>query len=314
MKSNPNQFSTPSADTNPRYRVLRTALLGNAGFSTISGILMLFFPALVGDWLGVQAQLIFQLIGGGLLFFAADLIHQSTRPRMASWRGLYSSIADFGWVVGTVILLVAFPGVLSSQGVMIASAVALIVLAFGVWQLVGVDRLHRSMGSGLYRHCVLVGVNASADNMWQSIAQLGEISRYMPTLKASKIRDEESPGRGCVRECEDQSGKRWAERCSVFDPDTRRFDVEFLCDEPGFPFPASEMLGGWQVMPDGASSCVVMVWWELQPKPRWLAPVLLPLLGFQADRDFPRVIHIMATEAGEQPVSQTRSRLVPRFC
>lgn len=310
------QFASSSISGNivPDSGLLRAALVGNAGFSTICGIVMLGLPATVSHWLGIEKPLVPQLIGAGLLFFAADLIHQATRRRMASWRGLLSCLADFGWVLGTVILLLAFPQTLSSQGTMIVLAVASVVLAFGVLQLIGVDRLHRSPGGSLYRHCILVGVNASADTMWESVSQIGEIARHMPTLKSSKIRDGASPESGCVRECEDRSGKRWAEQCTVFDPEARGFDVEFLCDEPGFPFPASEMRGGWRVVSEGQSSCEVMVWWELRPKPRWLAPVLLPLLAFQADRDFPRVIRNMAAAGDGLTYSKTTARLVPKFC
>ena len=83
--------------------------------------------------------------------------------------------------------------------------------------------------------------------------------------------------------------------------------------------PARAMVGGWEVFPagDGAN---IMVWWELQPKPTFLAPVLLPILAFQADRDFPKVIQPMADAA---PLSENYDptgsklpvvRLTPTLC
>jgi len=135
-----------SSPTGSDSGLLRAALVGNAGFSTICGIVMLALPGTASNWLGIENPLVPQLIGAGLLFFAADLIHQATRRRMASWRGLLSCLADSGWVLGTVILLLAFSQMLSSQGAMIVLAVASVVLAFGILQMVGVGRMHRSPG------------------------------------------------------------------------------------------------------------------------------------------------------------------------
>jgi len=301
-------------------RLLRIALLGNALFSICSGLVMLVAPNLVGEWLGIQADWIYRALGFGLLLFGADLTHQATRRRMASWRGLLSSVADFAWVGGTILLVAFAADWFSSGGLVLLLAVAGVVLFFGVLQLVGVVRLHRLPGSGgLYRHCVLVESGVAAPEMWKIVARLGEISRFMPMLKSSSLRGDLSPGKGCVRQCEDQSGKQWAEECTSFDPAARSFEVRFLCDEPGFPFPATAMRGGWEVIPTGADSCETMVWWELAPNPRWLAPVLMPVLAFQADRDFPKVISNMAAEAAGADLTKpnalrTPVRLVPRFC
>jgi hypothetical protein len=64
-----------------------------------------------------------------------------------------------------------------------------------------------------------------------------------------------------------------------------------------------------------------MVWWELTPKNILLAPVILPLLAFQADRDFPKIIQRMATTAlGNNGAVQAQAnagvlaRLLPRSC
>jgi len=306
--------SNSAIENPPRSGILRAALSANAMFSAASGILMLLQPNLVASWLGIDALWLLQCIGAGLLLFAADLVHQATRARMASWRALLSSLADFGWVGGTVLLLLGFPSIFSPQGTIISLSVAALVLLFGILQLTGIHRLHRTPDGRLLRHCIVVGVNSSADTMWATIEKIGEISRHMPSLKSSKIRHEAPPGVGCVRECEDRSGKRWAEQCTLLNPQSHRFDVEFLCDEPGFPFPASEMRGGWQVLSESPASCEVMVWWELQTKPRWLAPVILPLLAFQADRDFPRVIRRMAAADSDVGHAQVTSRLIPRFC
>ncbi|RMH76268.1 MAG: hypothetical protein D6680_09050 [Cyanobacteria bacterium J007] len=52
--------------------------------------------------------------------------------------------------------------------------------------------------------------------------------------------------------------------------------------------------------------------WELAPKPRFLAPILLPILAFGADRDFVEVIRLMADDA--IPRKDNKTRLALRLC
>lgn len=298
-------------------RPLRFALAANAAFSLTCAVVLLLRPSPAGDWLGIQAPFIFQAVGAGLAVFAADLLHQATRRRMATWRALYASMADFAWVAGTAVLLALFPGVLSPAGTVLAVGVALAVLVFGGWQLSGIARAHRLPDGEGYRHCVLVAADAPADIMWDVIGRLGDICHYMPSLKRSEIRDGAAPGVGAVRECEDRTGKRWAEECTRFTPG-RGFEVRFLAEEPGFPFPVERMHGGWEVYPD-ASGSQLMVWWEFTLKHRLLAPVILALLAYQADRDFPKVVRRMAEAASGRGVEAERktraaARLLPELC
>ncbi len=278
-----------------RSRPLRAALLANAIFSVSCASVMIFTPVWVGDRLNIQIPLALQFIGLGLVIFAADLLHQATRPKMATWRALYASLADFLWVLGTVVGIVFFAKNLSESGLLIVSAVAAIVFTFGAWQFWGINQVHQVPASKLYRHCLLVHTNASAEAMWSVVSQLEDIQNYTPALKSSEILDDKAPGVGAIRRCVNQAGKAWAEECVTFEAG-RRFVVRFLAEAPDFPFPASAMVGGWEVFSseDGAD---VMVWWELQPKPALLAPVLMPMLSFQADRDFPPVIARMAAAA-----------------
>lgn len=305
--------------TTTNTRPLRTALVANAAFSLTCAGLMIFLPSLVGDWLGIQAPSVLQALGIGLGIFAADLLHQATRRRITTWRALYASAADFLWVVGTFALLALFPRALSQTGNTLVVSIAFAVFLFGSWQLWAIGQAHKLQGSRLYRHCILVAVNAPADAMWRVIGRIGDIKQYMPSLKHSIVLDGKTPGVGAVRMCEDRTGKRWAEECIDFKAG-RSFDVRFLSEAPDFPFPAKTMHGGWEVIPaEGGSE--VMVWWELEPKQKLLAPIILPLLAFQADRDFPKIVQRMAADAlgcNTDVINQKNSgvvaRLLPNFC
>jgi len=298
---------------------LRLALAANAVFSLSSALFMLFRPALVGEWLGIHAHLILQLVGIGLVIFAIELIYQATRQRVATWRALLASVADFSWVAGSIVLLLAFPQLFSPSGNVLVLAVAVVVFGFGAWQLWAAGRAHKTGKDDEYRHCIIVETNAPAEKMWRVVGNIGDIKNYMPSLKHSVVLDGKTPGVGAVRACEDRAGKQWSEECTEFNLG-RSFAVRFLSEAPNFPFPARTMSGGWEVTPSNLGS-QVMVWWELTPKNKLLAPVILPLLAFQADRDFPKIIQRMATAAlgnngavQAQPNAGVLARLLPSFC
>lgn len=298
---------------------LRLALAANAVFSLSSALFMLFRSALVGEWLGIHAPLILQLVGCGLVIFAVELIYQATRQRVATWRALLASVADFSWVAGSIVLLLAFPQLLSPLGNVLVLAVAGAVFGFGAWQLWAAGRAHKTGKDGEYRHCIIVETNVPAEKMWRVIGNIGDIKNYMPSLKHSVVLDGKMPSVGAVRACEDYAGKQWSEECTEFNFG-RSFAVRFLSEAPNFPFPAKTMRGGWEVTPSDVGSRIV-VWWELTPKSKLLAPVILPLLAFQADRDFPKIIERMATAALEknsevqiQSNTGVFAGLLPSFC
>lgn len=296
---------------------LRAALLANALFSTLCAMFMILDPGSVGSLLGIEAPLVIRGIGFGLVLFAADLVHQATRPRIATWRALYASVADFLWVLGTLVGIALFPAVLSMSGLVAVLTVAGIVFAFGVWQLRGIRVVHGADDPTIYRHCIVVRVDADADAMWSVVERLGDIKKYMPTLQSSVVLDGKTPEVGAIRRCVDTAGNSWSEECTEFRPGSG-FVVRFLADAPGFPFPATTMVGGWEVIPQDHGTDV-MVWWEMQPKPRWLAIAILPLLAFKVDRDFPPVIERMARDAlgavdDESGDVRPIARLMPQIC
>ncbi|WP_156915030.1 SRPBCC family protein [Rubidibacter lacunae] len=115
-------------------------------------------------------------------------------------------------------------------------------------------------------------------------------------------------------------GRCWSEECVAFNPGSRSFTFRFVSEAPDFPFPASTMIGGWEIKSAGTGS-EVMVWWELTPKPRFLAPVFLPILAFNVDRDFVQIVRRMSDDAlAKNMTDNTLARkharvwLAPRFC
>jgi len=286
----------------------------------------LILPGFIGSLLGRQLPLVLQVLGVGLFLFAGDLIWQATRPRILTWRALLTCVQDALWVIGSAILLIFFASDFSTTGRTLIASIAAMVFFFGMAQYIGILLAHRGHSARMYRHCIPIQVNTPAEKLWNAVGDIGNISRYYPFLKHSKLRENGEPRPGMVRECSDQKGRQWAEEFTAYRPG-KGYELRFITDDPllpKFPFPASEMTGGWDLQPieDGEENnreaTLVTVHWELRPQPAFLAGIIVPLLAFQVDRTFPPGVEQMAIDVnGNEPVKsqpQPFLKLLPRIC
>ena len=111
---------------------LKKVLLTNAGFSALSGLVLLVGATALSQLFGEAHPWIFRGIGIGLLLFAGDILASCRSLPVSRAKALYFSFGDFGWVLGSIALLIGVP--LPAMAVWIVAGVALIVLAFGVAQ------------------------------------------------------------------------------------------------------------------------------------------------------------------------------------
>ena len=111
---------------------LKKVLLTNAGFSALSGLVLILGASALSGLFGEAHPWIFRGIGIGLLLFAGDMLANCCKLPVSRAKALYFSYSDFVWVLGSIALLVATP--LSTVAVAIVAGVALIVLVFGVAQ------------------------------------------------------------------------------------------------------------------------------------------------------------------------------------
>lgn len=123
-------------------RPLRTTLRANAVFSVGSGLVAILAAGAITDWLGVDLAWLVRLIGLGLVGYGGLLVAAArTRPATLCTLGLLATLADVGWVVGTIVIVAS--GAVDPSGAWLLGAVALVVLAFAVEQLVARRRLVR---------------------------------------------------------------------------------------------------------------------------------------------------------------------------
>jgi hypothetical protein len=288
--------------------LLRLALWANAAFSTVTGLLIVREASVIASGFGLGSERIVAGIGAGLIAIAALVgslgAQRQPSPRLA----LFISVADVSWVLGTVGLLAVHPPQRALLAITLGNDA--VVLAFAGLQLLGIARLFRAADQalGAHRVCIEVETPVAPGALWAVVADLGGISRHMPALRRSGLRDGASPAVGAVRECESVAGQTWAERCTAWDPAARQFAVEFDAAAPGFPYPFRTMRGGWAVRPSAGGS-TVQVWWATTPRAFWEAPLVLAFMEASVRRDFPAVVHSMARAAGAPQRSEARHAL-----
>jgi len=285
----------PKSPASLSVRFLRRALFANALFSSLTGSGQLLFAGTLTPLLALElAPAVLPAIGAGLLAFAGYVFWLATQPKPDRFLCLLVSLADLAWVGSSVVLLIAARDQLAPTGLLLIGLTAGIVLLLALLQLHGLARSFRaSPGSREIRVCVEVSTPAAADILWLNVEQLGRIADFMPSLASSSLRGGAAPGVGAIRDCADHRGRHWSECCTRWAPMHREFDVAFLTDEPGFPFPFSQLRGGWQVTPS-TTGATVRVWWQGSLRHPLLTPLVLPLMEWQAQRDIAGVVQRLA--------------------
>ena len=126
--------------------LLRRALLSNATFSALCGVLIIVFDDRIVSLVTTVDYRLWPL-GVMLVGFAASLLWFATRESLSvAWvRSVIA--ADFAWVVGTGVLLVGWHDLLSTVGIAVLIAIAAAVLLFGELQWVGLRRLQKRLSA-----------------------------------------------------------------------------------------------------------------------------------------------------------------------
>lgn len=239
-------------------RFVRRALAANAVFSLSTGAALMLFASYLASRLGVHPAWALQALGGALIPFGLGVAFVATKKTLqASWVAAIS-LMDAGWVVGTLILALFWPGVMNQVGWTAAVVVALFVDAFCIAQLVGLRRLtanpNPSEGEG---RSVLTAeriMPVSVARAWEVISDVGGYAEYAPNIGFSKVLAGE--GEDTIRECGDDSG-RWTEKASVW-TEGEAYGFRVQTDAPDYPYPFKVLGGLWELEPSDGGTKVRM--------------------------------------------------------
>ncbi len=125
-------------------RLLFNALGANGLFSSVSGVTMVLASGSVADFLGLADSGLVLESGILLILFGAMLLCFYSRKRVHKASAIVISLLDFGWVTGSVAIVVAVPELLSAAGVATVIAIAVVVLALCDLQAYALWRIRRT--------------------------------------------------------------------------------------------------------------------------------------------------------------------------
>jgi hypothetical protein len=126
---------------NERQQLLKMALLANASFSTISGLVLVFAQRGVGRLLGLPETINLIGLGISLLVFAAILMIFARKKPIKLLDAWIAVILDAVWVIGSYPLL--FMVSFSTSGKWVVGIVAEVVMVFALMQWLGIRRIRK---------------------------------------------------------------------------------------------------------------------------------------------------------------------------
>jgi hypothetical protein len=122
-----------------RSRLLRRALLANACFSGLSGIVILLTEKPLALVLGAIKPSDLSALAISLIFFSAVLFRATRSANVSSIGAWIFVLLDMAWVIGSAAVILA--GVLTVAGNWIVGLVADVVLLFAALQFIGIRKL-----------------------------------------------------------------------------------------------------------------------------------------------------------------------------
>jgi hypothetical protein len=130
-----------NAHCEDRTCMLRKALLGNALFSTISGLIILFANKWVLGLLGFANSISLVILGAALIGYAAMLVINARKQKIKTSDAWMAVLMDLAWVVGSYVLVFSLP--FRATGKWIIAGVAEVVLLFAILQFLGLRRMQK---------------------------------------------------------------------------------------------------------------------------------------------------------------------------
>ena len=124
---------------------LQRAILGNAVFSGLSGLLMVLAASPISQFLGLSNPLILTIVGIALLLYMPFLFWLANQTPVPSWMTWVVIELDVLWVIGSLILIFTSLVPLTTGGKWVIAITADIVAIFAILQYFGLRRHQREL-------------------------------------------------------------------------------------------------------------------------------------------------------------------------
>jgi hypothetical protein len=129
--------------THSRFRLLQLTLTVNAVSTALFGVALVVAAAPLAPVLGLTGPWPLVVFGALMLGFALRVWRVRREPLDLREAGTILAL-DVAYVVATVVILLAWPSVLSPIGRLLAAAVADLVTVFAILEYVGLRRARRA--------------------------------------------------------------------------------------------------------------------------------------------------------------------------
>ena len=135
-------ISTTAAATqgSGQATLLRRSLGANAGFSALSGVVLIAFHGPLDRFIGLGLPWLLIVLGAGLLGFAALIALNLRRTRISRTEAWLTVASDIAWVAGSAVILLGFPDLLDTGGKWLVALAAVGVADFALLQTLGLRR------------------------------------------------------------------------------------------------------------------------------------------------------------------------------
>lgn len=120
-------------------RLLRRSLMVDGITSGVSGLVLLALPGPTAGVLGIGPPRALLTVGALLLLFAAFVVRTARRPVVRRGDALVVVGVNVAWVAGSLVLVAL--GGLTTEGQWIVGLVADVVLAFAIFESMGVRKM-----------------------------------------------------------------------------------------------------------------------------------------------------------------------------
>lgn len=239
-------------------------------------------------------------ISAGLVAFGLYIIAEMGKGlKLAT--GLAISVLDLTWIAVTSVLALIFHDVFADRGLLVLAGINTAVFIFFLAQFAALRKLlkHPDPASDFDHYIkIRTAIHSSRQQFWRVLSDLGRIHEFSPTIVSSDI----TPGYcgvGTVRQCSNPKSQTWSEEVIAWN-EGQSFTVRFG-PAPGkkFPFPMSQMNGGWSIVEGDQNTCVD-IWFEFTTATT-LSRLLSPVIAYMSTQPLTKVVKVMDREARHLP-------------
>ncbi|MEM8587078.1 MAG: SRPBCC family protein [Pseudomonadota bacterium] len=256
---------------------VRKALLTNAVFSAVAGLICIAAPSLLATTLltggfvfeRIQGPLMILDLGIALLLFAGLTFYAARKRHLSLTLIRVISAADLAWVALSLALLIIAPAAFTTFGMVLVGAIAIVTLILGVEQLIGAAVTYQGHSkiavdhqNGVMTLSASLPSTATPRRAWQVISNMEAYADVADNL--SRVEVVNGAGEGMVRQCADKKGRTWHETCTRWD-DGKGFAFSVHTDAPDYPYPIASLTGEWWVEPTDTGATVGMLF-KVQPR------------------------------------------------